>query len=594
MQAQGYLGEIVRVIAVEPDMRLLWCAETGQWLDEATICEGLVSVVMNASFLLGDPPQIMALTRAVEMGITAVCAVDEQGDYHAFACKSETLTGAFLWSVLRALTCRVGEEFKADRTRLGGIPRFSPATSGVVNSPAMVGIENCRGLRTFDAPPYINTALSEIMSAPADLDMVDGRPERMADVLAAQGRVSRVPWIFNTLLNEIEYRLGQIEPQSFPPEMHLSVTGVCNIECKFCTYEHAIARKDFVDVARLARLEFLQNVQSFRLHSGLGEPTANPHLPRLIEHIAERFPHVGMNFFTNAVALRRPGLIEALIGKVHWINASLNAATRESWQNVCGADLFERVVGNLKSLHRAKQAARTYLPLVFGSMVLTRANIDDLPGMPALCRSLGIDRFTVFPYFGLGYHVNGKYGSEMTLAACRKEYDELYWETVREAELHGVSLEIPLPSDSRRIAFGVEARILHDFARIEVNQWKLGRFVYHLNYTVPPGKYCHFLWRSAGIGSTNRRNTGEGTHYLYPCIGPLSSLDLSKRTAFQFSDSREFVRLWQSPVFSLLRRAQHVEKLSPVCDVCRNADTRDPRIFASLERLVAEFAREQC
>jgi len=417
----------------------------------------------------------------------------------------------------------------------------------------------------------------------------------MAAALIAQRRVSRVPWVFNTLLNDIEYRLGHAEPESFPPEVHLSVTGFCNIECRFCAYEHSNARADFVDVAKVARLDFLRYAQTFRLHSGLGESTTNRHLVPIIEHVAERFPHVGMNFFTNAVTLDRPRLIEVLVGNVRWINASLNAATRESWKDQCKVDLFDQVCSNLRALHRAKRERRSFLPLVFGSMVLTRANLADLPRMPRLCRELGIDRFSAFPYFGLGYHGRGKYGPDMALETCRRDYDELYWLTVREAEAHGISLEIPLPSSEKRTAFGVEARPLHDFARVESNEWKLGRFVFHLDYDAPPGAYCPALWRSAGIGSTHKGSRAKDeTHFLYPCIGPLSSLDLSLRTAFRFPEADAFIRLWRNPVFTLLRRAQRHPGVSDVCDMCRRHDTRDPQHFPRLERIVAEFAREHC
>jgi MoaA/NifB/PqqE/SkfB family radical SAM enzyme len=418
---------------------------------------------------------------------------------------------------------------------------------------------------------------------------------RMRIALAAQRDVSSVPWVFNSLLNDIEYRLGHPKPESFPPEVHLSITGVCNIECRFCAYEHRNARADFVDVAKVARLDFLRLVQTFRLHSGLGESTTNRHLAPIIAHVAEHFPHVGMNFFTNAVTLDRPGLTDALVGNVRWINASLNAATRESWKDLCKVDLFDRVCRNLRALHRAKRDRGSFLPLVFGSMVLTRANLADLPRMPALCRDLGIDRFTAFPYFGLGYHGRDKYGPEMTLEMCRREYDELYWRTVREAETHGISLEIPTPGSEKRTAFGVEARPLHNFARVESNEWKLGRFVLNLDYDAPQGAHCPALWRSAGIGSTHKGSRAENeTHFLYPCIGPLSGLDLSMRTAFRFPGTNEFIRLWQNPVFTMLRQAQRRPGVSEVCDICRGADTRDPKHFPRLERAVADFAREHC
>ncbi len=553
-----------------------------------------VCVLMNAGFLLADPPPLMTLIEAAEREPTW-CAARSTRDAYAFAFDPQMLATEQLWPALGLLTASVGDQVDGNWTHLVRRPPLAPIASSVENSPALAGVAEARSRRPFDSPLFLNTALKEMMTNPQDRGKIGGDPARMATALVAQRAASQVPWIFNTWLNDIEYRLGDVEPQSFPPEVHLSVTGICNIECRFCAYEHDNARADLVNLDQVARLDFLRFVQTFRLHSGLGEPTANRHLPRIIEHVAARFPNIGMNFFTNGVTLGRAGLIDALVGNVRWINASLNAATRESWKDLCKVDLFDRVCGNLRALHQAKRDRRSLQPLVYGSMVLTRANLHELPRMPALCRELGVDRFTAFPYFGLGYHGRDKYGPEMTLEACREEYDELYWATIREAEAHGISLEIPLPGFEKRTAFGVEARPLHDFARIESNEWKLGRFVFHLDYDVPPGQYCPALWRSAGIGNTHKGGHVEGeTHFLYPCIGPLSSLDLSRRTAFRFPGADDFLKLWRNPVFTLLRRAQHQPGVSEVCDMCRSNDTRDPQHFPRLERMVAKFAREQC
>jgi molybdenum cofactor biosynthesis enzyme MoaA len=395
------------------------------------------------------------------------------------------------------------------------------------------------------------------------------------------------------MLNEIEFREGVVEPESFPPEVHLSITGGCNIECHFCGYGHDIARRDFVEPWQVAKLDFLRYVQIFRLHSGLGEPTTNRHLPAILTAVAEAHPHLGMNFFTNGIALQRPGLIDALVGRVTWFNVSLNAATRESWRAVCGSDHFERICNGLRALLASRRDRRALRPLVYGSIVITAANVDDLPRLPALCRELGIDRLSGFPYSSLGYR--DRFGPEMTLAACRERYDGLYLETVAEARQHGISLEIPLPSDQKRISFGTEVRSLYDFARIELNQWTLGRFVNNLRYSQPAGAFCEYLWRMAPIGSTMRiHRAQEETHFMYPCIGPLSSLDLSRRAAFRFPDAANFQALRRNAVFTLLREAQHKPGISPPCDVCRRADTRDPEHFPLLERLVGDFTEKHC
>lgn len=593
LQAQGFAGEPVEVLLVDANRRRLWRLCDNTALPISDLGTRRVQLMMNPSFLLADPPPLSALEQKAERNQIAWCGAKSSRDTHAFGFTPETLGLEDLWQALAHLTACIDDDVEADWERIATMPFLAPAQSCVENSPALQGISGARSRRSKNSPRFLNTAISEILSDPQDCGTVAGDPERMAQALLAQRDASRVPWIFNSLLNEIDYRVGRTEPHSFPPEVHLSITGVCNIECRFCTYTHDIARFQSVNMDQIAQLDFLRNVQTLRLQSGLGEPTMNPHLPEIIEHLATNFPHLGINFFTNAIALNRPGFINALVGNVRWVNASLNASTRESWRELCKVDQFERVCENLIELHRVKRSSGSLWPLVFGSMVLTKANLAELPQMPSLCRELGIDRFTAFPYFGLGYK-GSAFGPEMTLEACRKQYEDLYWETVLEAEKHSISLEIPLAGVQKKTRFGLEVRPLHDFARIESNQWPLGRFLTTLKFEKPVGEYCHFLWRSAAIANTYEIHNRNETHYLYPCLGPLSSLDLSLVAPFRFSEASNFINLWRNPVFTHLRKAQHRPGMCPVCDVCRRKDTRDPKNAALLERLVGEFSAEHC
>jgi hypothetical protein len=134
---------------------------------------------------------------------------------------------------------------------------------------------------------------------------------------------------------------------------------------------------------------------------------------------------------------------------------------------------------------------------------------------------------------------------------------------------------------------------LNDFARIETNEWTLGRLLGAVHFETAPDAHCAFLWRQAAVGNTRRTSAaGAETHYLYPCLGPLCHVDLSAHTAFRFPDTTGFLQLWRHPIFVQLRRAQQTPGVNAVCDACRSCDTRDPREFARLSRLVAAFEDE--
>jgi MoaA/NifB/PqqE/SkfB family radical SAM enzyme len=582
-QAQGVFAARVPAIAIDVEARVAWTLADGRRVRTAEIARGY-RLLCNAAFLLADPPPVAELRQASARGL-ACCGSRPSGDLQAVAFARGALSGDGLWPWLAALVAVGGDEAAIAWRRDALVPTIASAPSHPDRSPSVAGVTLESARPAPEAPRYLNAALRELFAtAPPE-------PDGAASALEALLRRSRVPWIFNSLLNEVEYQTGAPEPRALPPEVHLSLTGVCNIECRFCGYTHDTARFNRVTLEQVQQLEFLRSMRVLRLNSGLGEPTADPHLAPIVEWTADRFPHLVTNFFTNGINLHGQRLLDAIVGRVRWISVSINAASSATWREVCQADFFERVLRNLRDLQAAKRAAGTPFPLVYATMVLQGANLDDLPRMPAICRAQGVDRFTGFPYFGLGFDGPQKYGPEQTLAAVRARYEALYDETIREAAAHEVSIELPLPESEKSVSFGLERRGFHDFARVETNEWPLARFLAGV-VPAPDRSHCHFLWRQAAIGSTYHGQSKEQTHYLYPCLGPLSSVDLSRHTAFRFAEAASFEQLWRNPVFTVLRRGQREPGVSPVCDACRTSDTRDPAHFERLSALVQAFTTE--
>jgi MoaA/NifB/PqqE/SkfB family radical SAM enzyme len=546
-------------------------------------------LLANTSFLLTPLPPVAALLREARGGALAVRAADSSRSLYAVAVTRQAASQVDLEAAIKHLAS-YGEA--PDAPRWADRPRvqvIQPSCGSVENSPAAEGLKEQISRPSPIAPAYLNAALAELFYEPADAGTADGSSEHLRQAFLAQRDRSSVPWVFNMLVNEIEYRMGSPVLDSLPPEIHLSLTGRCNIECKFCHYAHSRAYADYVSVERIAALDALRYSHTLRLSSGIGEPTINPHLADIVEYVAGRFPQLRMNFFTNGTALNRRGLIDALVYNTAWINVSLNAATRSTWQELCEKDMFDRLRSNLKELHRAKRERGAVEPVVYGSMVLTAKNVHELPRMPELCRSLGIDRFTGIPFFSLEYDYADRYGAAETFHHCREVYDRLYDETLREAQSHRVSIEIPMPSTRKRVSFGLETRAFYDFAGIEETPGRLSALIDDAEWAPTEADNCQHIWRTAYIGSTDHSHALANAHYLYPCLGPLARVDFSTRTTFNFPDLRGFREIWNSPVLVKLRAAQNRAGLSRVCDACRRTDSRDPENFGQMHELLKEW-----
>lgn len=591
--ARACCGSRVRMLAVDPQSCSMRTFGEGRALSISELFSERHTILLaNPSFLLTPSPPVAALLEAARGGSLALCAADGSRALYAFAVTRRVAAHADLERAIKHLAAHgsaANVRRWADRP---DVKLVRPSGGSVENSPAAEGLRERISRPSPIAPVYLNAALAELFYEPADTRPVTTSPERLRQALLAQRERSSVPWVFNMLVNEIEYRVGRPVLDSFPPEIHLSLTGRCNIECKFCSYAHERAYSDYVDVGRIARLDVFRYLHTLRLSSGLGEPTINPHLPSIIEYVADKYPQVAMNFFTNGTALNRRGLIDALVHKTEWINVSLNAATRETWRDLCQKDMFDRLCSNLRELHRAKRERRAVQPVVYGSMVLTSKNVDELPRMPALCRSLGVDRFTAIPFFSFEYDYADRYGADETFHRRRDGYDPIYYETVREAERHQVSVELPMPADRKQTAFGLETRAFHDFAGVEETPGRLVALLGDDGWASAGKENCHHIWRAAYIGSTDRGHAAPAAHYLHPCLGPLLRVDFSQLMSFDFPGLEGFRATWNNPVMVKLRAAQRRPGISKVCDACRLTDSRDPENFGRMEELLKEWRGE--
>jgi len=451
-----------------------------------------------------------------------------------------------------------------------------PSPVSCENSAATQGTSQLESGKAADAPSYLNTAFAEAI-------FNDTETSLLVDDLKLQRDCSRTPWIFNALLNSIEYYAGTPHMTSVAPEIHVSSTGLCNLTCRFCSYTPEIGKQDYLALAGLQNLDVLKSVKTLRLSAGLGEPTLNPALVDILKWVALEHPHIAMSLFTNGVLLKH-SLQQALIdSKVSWINVSLNAASAATWRELCGVDKFSEVVQNLASLKKLKSERKSIQPLVFATIVLTNRSMHDLPFIPKLCAELGIDRFTGIPVFSFGYGGDDKYGPEVCFQAGDPCYGDIYEKTLLASQQFGISMELPLPDSYRVVSSTVAPRQLHDFGQIEQNEYRLEKLLQSV-LPLPFGKrHCFFLWRQASVGSVNLTlGNIEESHYLYPCLGPLSGMNFARVAPVDFSTSVDFFTLWNNPIFTLLRRAQLEEGLCVVCDLCMTNDTRNPELFPKM------------
>jgi hypothetical protein len=195
----------------------------------------------------------------------------------------------------------------------------------------------------------------------------------------------------NYVVNLWEYEHGVEELTSYPWNVAIPMTEVCNATCTFCSSPlvpnpKALAVNEvqhFADALRHALRVSLQ---------GLGEPLAHPHFEEIAGEIRRHLsPVAQLEIITNGWLLsgHRWELLKSL--RVSDIQVSVNAATDRTHQIAMGSrpGTFERVVKNIEDV----LADPDWHGLLKASMVVTRHSLPEVPQFLDLLAKRGVQIF---------------------------------------------------------------------------------------------------------------------------------------------------------------------------------------------------------
>jgi hypothetical protein len=195
----------------------------------------------------------------------------------------------------------------------------------------------------------------------------------------------------NYAVNLWEYEHGAEELTSYPWNITIPMTEVCNARCTFCSSPlvpdpKALATHEvrhFADALRHAVFVSLQ---------GLGEPLAHPHFEEIAAELGKYLsPVARLDIITNGWLLsgHRWALLKSL--GINAIQVSVNAATDRTHQVAMGSrpGTFDQVVKNIAHV----LADLDWSGFLKASMVVTRHSLPEVPQFLDLFVSKGVRVF---------------------------------------------------------------------------------------------------------------------------------------------------------------------------------------------------------
>ena len=180
-------------------------------------------------------------------------------------------------------------------------------------------------------------------------------------------------------------------------KVYLEPTNRCNLDCRTCmrnTWDEPLGAMSEETFARIVDGLGSIGTRPTVMLAGIGEPTSHPHIVDMVQRIETLGCTVEMT--TNGTMLNEKLSRQLIAAGLDVLWVSLDGATPESYEDVRLGALLPKVIENIHSF-RASRRTWSYRPKpeIGIAFVAMHRNINDLPKVIALGRSVGATRFSV-------------------------------------------------------------------------------------------------------------------------------------------------------------------------------------------------------
>ena len=175
-------------------------------------------------------------------------------------------------------------------------------------------------------------------------------------------------------------KLADIIPLPAPFTVYIEQTRYCNFKCFYCIHStrdekngpfqklnYEIKHMNEDDFNKIVNdlKEFPQGSIKRIVFSGLGEPLANPNLPKYVKRITESNIAKRVEIITNGLLLNQNNINELIKNGITNINISIQGLNAQTYSEVCSAKIdFNNFLNTLEYLYNNKKQAKIYIKIV--------------------------------------------------------------------------------------------------------------------------------------------------------------------------------------------------------------------------------------
>lgn len=196
--------------------------------------------------------------------------------------------------------------------------------------------------------------------------------------------------ISNFLLNQIEIKMNRTKLLSYPYQVTIDPTNICNLNCPLCpTWQDINVRpKGKMDIQTFYKIFDEVGPYLFAVNlCNWGEPFLNPDLPQMIEY-AKRFNTV-VGLSTNLTYLPDKTAKMIMDSGIDIIVISLDGAAQKSYSMYRSGGNIETVFRNIEKLNSYRKN-NTASPLLIWQFLVNKYNEHEIPFAKDMANKMGL------------------------------------------------------------------------------------------------------------------------------------------------------------------------------------------------------------
>ena len=177
--------------------------------------------------------------------------------------------------------------------------------------------------------------------------------------------------------------------ERLPVCVYLETTNRCNLLCTTCprTYAELEPPSDMSWELFTSIVDQIPDLERAVLH-GVGEPMLVKNLPRMVRHLKDRGTYVLFN--TNGTVLNEKSGRALIAAGLDELRVSLDASNGRSFLAIRGADLFDRILRNVRRFRELQEREGHTRPRVSAWLTGLKETVAELPAFVQVAADIGV------------------------------------------------------------------------------------------------------------------------------------------------------------------------------------------------------------